>query len=161
MFAERHMVAHEASQRQAITLSQAAGFVDVAVKFLQASYELFSNTLHPNYPLTQMDMNMAAGESYSAADDELQQLISRVERRINGHHPDFKDRELQLFRECNATFEAYRDAEMTFIHDPEGGGTIGPLLRARHGERLIRQRIPLLMGWLEEAERLGGPIENS
>lgn len=160
MFVERHMLAHEASRRQAITLSKAAGFVDVAVNFLKASYELFTNTLHPNYPLTQTDMNIAAGGSYNAARDELQQLIVRVERRINTQHPNFKDRELQLFRECNATFEAYRNAEMTFIHDPEGGGTIGPLIRAGHGERLIRQRIPLLVGWLEEAERLGGPIED-
>jgi hypothetical protein len=45
---------------------------------------------------------------------------------------------LQLFRECNATFEVYRDTEMIFSHDPEGGGTIGLLIRAGQGERLIR-----------------------
>jgi hypothetical protein len=50
---------------------------------------------------------------------------------------------------------------MIFSHDPEGGGTIGPLIRAGYGERLTRQRIPLLMNWLEEAERLGGPMEES
>ena len=154
MFAERHMVAHEASQRQVITLSKATGFVDLVIKFLKASYELFSNALHPNYPLTQTDMNIAAGESYSATRDELQQLINRVERRINRQHPNSNDRELQLFRECNTTFEAYRNAEMTFIHDPAGGGTIGPLIRAGHGEFLIRQRIRLLMDWL------GGPMED-
>jgi hypothetical protein len=161
LFAERHIAAHEASRQQAITLSRAAKFVDVAVKFLRASYELFSNTLHPNCPLTQTDMNIAACASYSAARNELQQLITRVERRIDSQHPDFKHREMQLLHDCNATFDAYCQAEMIFSHDPQGGGTIGPLIRASHGERLIRQRIRLLKDWLEEAEQLGGPMEET
>jgi hypothetical protein len=55
----------------------------------------------------------------------------------------------------------YCQAEMIYSHDPQGGGTIGPLIRASHGERLIRQRILLLKELLEEAERLGGPMEET
>jgi hypothetical protein len=37
-------------------------------------------------------------------------------------------RNLDLFRDAQAKSESYRQAEMIFAHDPEGGGTIGPVI---------------------------------
>lgn len=147
IFLFRHIIAHETSQYDLISIEKARTFAVVSEQFLRASWELVANTLEPNYPLTQTDMNIAAAERFTKEDGHLKSLIKEIEQQLESN-----PQELSLFRDAQSKWELFREAQAIFRHNPEGGGSIGPMLRALEAHSLTIDRIKFCEWWINRKE---------
>ena len=147
MFNARHIIVHEMSSYDMLSLEEAKTYADTATRFLNASWQVIANTLEPNYPLTQTEMNISAQEKFNDVEVELDALVLRLENRIEDD-----PRSLEVFKDMHKKWQEFREAQMLFRHDPQGGGTIGPMLRALEGHELTRTRIAYYEKWLNREE---------
>jgi|SRR5579871_86335 len=135
----RHKLCHEVSTTTTVPEDVAERFLKSGIQFVHATQWLTSETLHPGAPLTQTDINIAAGNKAHAAREELDAEIAR----LMGHLDDPQKAKLA---NCQQVWEQYRDAHATFESDVYSGGTIRPLIHAGELENLTRQRIKQVTG---------------
>jgi uncharacterized protein YecT (DUF1311 family) len=130
----RHKLCHDVAFGTQVTAEDAERFLKSGIQFTHATQWLISETLVPGAPLTQTDMNIAAGKSAQAARETLDVEIARLE----GH---LEDPAKEKLVKCQKAWEQYRDEFSTFEADAYAGGTIRPLIYATEVERVTRQRI--------------------
>ncbi|MCR5415760.1 MAG: DUF1311 domain-containing protein [Pseudobutyrivibrio sp.] len=94
--------------------------------------------------MTQFEMNTLAGERYSLWDDELNSIWSRLTEQISASEKE------TLVKEQQAWIKR-KDGAMDVAVIENGGGSIGPLLRAEEGADLTRVRVYYLAEKLADA----------
>ncbi|MGX5858278.1 hypothetical protein ACWKW6_31770 [Dyadobacter jiangsuensis] len=79
LIADRHTIVHEITDLS-ISPTIALDYLSAAYSFLHATNELVSETLYPNAPLTQTDMNIAAGSDLEESRLKMRSFIIQLLR---------------------------------------------------------------------------------
>ncbi len=146
-FELRHIICHEIASAYEIESAEVAQCFESCVSFLRAADELISETIHLGAPLTQTDMNIAAGKSLSEKRAQLAEAMVALKSRLDVT-------EMATFEEAQANWQSYCDAWANFVAgERAGGGTIWPLIYAGAAEAVVIRRIEEINGF----KRLGDP----
>ena len=132
-FELRHIICHEIASAHKILYSEVAQCFESCVAFLRAADELVSETLHPGAPLTQSDMNVAAGKSLADARQGMAQAVSELRARLSGDS-------LKAFDDAQLLWESSCKAWSEFEAMDVRGGTMWPTVRAGSEEQLVKTR---------------------
>lgn len=111
------------------------------VALLRAADEFISETLHPGAPLTQTEMNIAAGNSVSEMQKSLTEAVATIRKRLDAV-------ELIAFDESQAKWEAYCDAWVSFVAgERASGGSMWPMIYAGEAEVVMMRRLNEVKSW--------------
>ena len=144
-FELRHIICHEIASAYKIEATEVASCFESCVAFLRAADELIFETVHPDAPLTQTDMNIAAGESLREKEKLMEEAIAAITVRL-------ELQEVAAFDESQTDWQKYRDSWVNFaVGDRKNGGTIWPLLHASESEQVVKRRLHEIQGF----KRLG------
>lgn len=147
LFRMRHILTHERTDWCMLRQEDAIELADFASSLLKASWEFFTNTLEPGYPLTQAAISEQAWSRADTAQRQMAELVERIEKSLS----DDK-RALQLFRDAQEKWMAFREANVIFRWDPESSGSIGPTIRGLEYQSLTEDRVKFLRWWLDREE---------
>ena len=140
-FELRHIICHEIASAYEIESDEVARCLESCVAFLRATDELISETIHPGAPLTQTDMNIAAGKSLNEKRDILTEAVAATRNRLDTV-------ELVAFDESQTKWEAYCEAWVGFVAgERANSGTIWPLIYAGEAEAVVTRRIDEVKSW--------------
>ena len=142
IYAIRHRVCHEGLDPEIRELKGIGAKLHELAGFLGALNGFVVRRIYPNLPRNQMEINQQAHQSCVEAREEMQKQLAafrlRCPRPIKeyGHWPE----SLNALDKSQAAWEKYVEAQKILRHDPAGGGSIGPCLRANEEELLTRER---------------------
>ena len=140
-FELRHIICHEIASAYEIQTDEVARCFQSCVAFLRAADEFISETLHPGAPLTQTDMNIAAGQSLAEARARLDEAVESVRQRLDAA-------ELVTFNESQDKWQSYSDTWVAFVaEERDNSGTIWPLIAAWTAKATVNQRIEEVTAW--------------
>lgn len=139
-FELRHIICHELATAHEIEYQEVARCFESCVSFLRAADELISNTLHPNAPLTQSAMNIAAGESLAEGRHDLDVAVAELRSRLSRN-------DLIVFDASQTAWERYCAAWADFDAMQVQGGSMWSGFRAGSEEALVRRRIEELRAY--------------
>jgi hypothetical protein len=146
-FELRHIICHEIASAYEIKSDEISQCFESCVSFLKASDEFVSETISPGAPLTQTDMNAAAGRALSEKKQWLVESIAALKLRLNAT-------ETVAFEEAQEKWQRYCDAWANFVAGEHvGAGTVWPLIYARAAEAVVERRLEEVSGF----KRLGDP----
>lgn len=144
-FELRHIICHEIASAYEIESEEVARCFESCVTFLRAADEFISETIHPGAPLTQTEINIAAGQSLEGKRKQLANAVSHLRSRLDAL-------ELAAFDESQDKWQTYCDAWAEFVAgERANGGTIWPLIYAGAGKAVVETRIEEVGGY----KRLG------
>ena len=115
-FELRHIICHEIASAYDIKADEVDWCFDPrCVRFLRVAVELITETLNPGAPLTQLDMNIAAGVVRDKSLDELQVALRDV-------RSDYADEAAcGPFDDAQAKWQAYCEAWVHVVVGERGG----------------------------------------
>ncbi len=142
-FELRHIICHELASAYEISHEEIARCFKSCVLFLKASEEFISECICPDAPLSQTEMNIAAGKSLNEKQERLTKILGEIRSHIE--HSELKE-----FDDTQEKWQIYCDEWANFIANKQAkGGTLWPLIRATTTEDLVEQRITELIGFKE------------
>lgn len=137
-FELRHIICHEIASAHEWYWEEIRDCFAACVAFLRAADELVSETLYPGSPLTQTEMNIAAGEELIAKRTELTEVFASVKQQFPESFHD-------LYDEAQEKWQEYATAwGMCVAGKREDGGTIWPIVYAGAEKDAIDRRIEQL-----------------
>lgn len=140
-FELRHIICHEIASAYEIEADEVTRCLESCVAFLRAADEFISETLHPGAPLTQTDMNIAAGNSLSEMQKGLTEAVATIRKRLDAV-------ELIAFDESQAKWEAYCDAWVSFVAgERASSGSMWPMIHAGEAEAVVMRRLNEVKSW--------------
>lgn len=145
LFSLRHKVCHEGASP--IESVDVAGCLKSLSDFTNALSWYLSEILYGEILLTQTPMNIAAIEKYQFADARMQEVLEQLRQKCDGN-----DRQQKLLTVTQSAWKRFCNLQATFRHDPQGGGSIGPLLRASEAEQLTIERTNHLLRYVNSEE---------
>jgi uncharacterized protein YecT (DUF1311 family) len=122
------------------------GFLEDAYRFARALEEVLQYEKFGLYPLTQVEMNIAAAERLSKSELEMEALTSEVRKQM-GEDSDA----LSAFDDAQQKWRLYRDAQCEFDTYCYRGGTIRSCIWSGEATRLTEDRIEELRVWMKQA----------
>ena len=140
----RHKICHE-SLKEELDFSYLGHMLDAAIAFTRALGEVLTVAVWGEVPLVQSEMNFQASERYEQAAKDLEEKVDLLRARYSD--------DLRRLKLLNATHRAWKRfiiLQAHFVHDPLGGGTIGPLLRLSEMEDLTREREKSLKRFVDD-----------
>jgi hypothetical protein len=140
-FELRHIICHEIASAYEIKSNEVARCFESCVAFLKAADEFISETIHPGAPLTQTDMNIAAGEALCEKRGQLTKTVEALRSRLD-------DKERAAFDESQKKWQLYCDTWADFVAGERAGrGTIWPVIYAGAAEAVVEQRLKEVNGF--------------
>src|SRR5262249_39900430 len=143
LFEVRHILCHEAPRKSVYESSEIDQFLDNAIQLAKALHAILTFEKFGRVPLTQTEMNIAAGEELRNTEAEMKKLLSIIEEwvkkvdsrpiSIPGYESDSSW--LEHLRDAQAKWLAYRDAHCDFGTYLNRGGTIRSLLWGNEATR--------------------------
>jgi uncharacterized protein YecT (DUF1311 family) len=122
-FELRHIICHELASGFTFDFVEIEKCFLGTVLFLKATDELFNEILHPDSPLTQLDMNMKAGETLRCASAELEILNQSLCGRLGVPR-------VTEFVKVDSAWRTYMELHADFEADAFRGGSIRPMIYA-------------------------------
>lgn len=147
IYSLRHRICHENLDPRADDLRGIVPKLLSFTRFYAALSGFVIRRLHPNLPRTQLEMNLQAGQGLKEAREEMHRYIDSFRDR----YKDWPD-EIARFDAAQSAWEKFVEAQQILRHDPNGGGSIGPFLRALEAEELTKERIKHLRRYAERTE---------
>lgn len=147
LFELRHAICHEIRKLTGDEIAELPTLLQSLTSFVHALEEVLTKIAFGEVPLTQSAMNVAAGQRLTEADDKMNQVLAKLRERYQS-----EPRQLKLLKATQTAWKRYRKLQSLFRHDPIGGGTIGPMVRALEAEELTRERTERLRIFLEAPE---------
>ena len=132
-FELRHVLCHETATAIEIEKEEIDKCIRHTSVFLKASDELISQTLFPDAPLTQADMNEA---SYSEYEKEREGMDGLVKTISDG----FSSKQNEQFVLANKAWEAFFKSSVEIEALYYEGGSIMPTIANRAATQLVRDR---------------------
>ena len=132
-FELRHVFCHEIATAIEVEEEDIEKCVDHTTVFLKASDAVFSQTLHPNAPLTQTDINLASYEDYQREKALLDALLGKVTEVLSG-------KQKEKFRDANKAWESFVKASIEIEGLEYEGGSIRPNIEHGAATRFVRER---------------------
>ncbi len=146
-FELRHIICHELASAYEIQPEEISRCFESCVLFLRAADEVVSETLHPGSPLTQTDMNIAAGESLNQAKERLAAAVVALRARLDPS-------QVVAFDNSQSEWQGYCDAWAEFCAgDRATGGTIWPLIYCSAAQATIERRIEEISSFRQLGDR--------
>lgn len=146
-FELRHILCHETANNFGFNQEDIEGYFEHSVLFLQAARQFISETLHPNAPLTQADMNIQSYQDYEKEKARLDDLTVKVADCLN----DKQKKELKI------AVDAWREFLKASV-ELEGlkyeGGSIRPTIENGAAAQLTRDRIVQMERLLKATETI-------
>lgn len=134
-FELRHIICHEIASAYEIKSEEVERCFESCVAFLRAANEFITETIYPNAPLTQTDMNIEAGKSLDEKHKHLADVVTKIRSRLDGG-------ELTAFDESQDKWQSYCESWANFVAGKRAdGGTIWPLIYAGTAEGVVTRRI--------------------
>lgn len=163
LYEVRHILCHEAPRKPVYKVPEVDEFLESAISLTEALNEILTFEKFGAVPLTQADMNIAAGKQLRVVEDEMGRLLSEVEAKVREADSRLSDIKLPIqdsstwldrLRDVQTKWLDYRNAQCEFHTHLNRGGSIRSLLWAREAERLTQSRITDLDAWLKrESDR--------
>jgi len=159
LFEARHIICHEAPRGKVYEPGELDEFLRRAIQLASGLHEILMFEKFGHFPLTQTDMNIAAGQELVAAEERLSRLLSEAETRVEKADKRFAELKLSRndgdtwlahLKDSQATWLAYRNAQCEFHTYLNRGGTIRPLVWANEAKRLTEMRISDVESWLKQ-----------
>lgn len=143
-FELRHIFCHETATRVTFDYEEIEKcFLSVSI-FLKASVDYVNETMYPNAPLTQTDMNIHSAEEADKVMDEVIEVKKQIIELIS----DQPER-ISLLESSHEKWLEYMDKFSTFSADTCKGGTIWPLLYNSNSSNLLKGYLDTLKKELE------------
>jgi uncharacterized protein YecT (DUF1311 family) len=157
LFEVRHILCHETPRRPIYEVAEVEDFLTEAIQFTKALEEVLTFERFGLVPLTQTDMNIAAGQDLREKEEELDKLLAEVRARAKEKDetlPSFTSGDadatwLRCLNDAEEKWLLYRNAQCDFATYINRGGTIRPTLWAGEATRLTEARIAELQSWLK------------
>jgi uncharacterized protein YecT (DUF1311 family) len=155
LFIIRHILCHEMPDKSVYSTNEVAGFLDDAFKFSKALEEILNFEKFGLTPLTQTEMNIAAGERLKNAQTDLDCLLLKILEYLSNsdsEHTDYLPSEISLLSSLNEAqdkWDAYRKTDCNFIADMYRGGSIMPLIWANRATEMTVSRTKELQTWFD------------
>ena len=147
IFALRHRICHEGISPLAAEFPGIPPQILCFASFFSALDSFVTRQLYPDLPRTQIEMNVAASCALAQAQSEMNCYAEAIVER-NKAWPN----EIIKFEIAQGAWQKYVEAQQIMRHDPSGGGSIGPMLRAKEAELLTRGRAKHLKWYAERRE---------
>lgn len=144
----RHALCHETRPLRPVSAEDAARFLESGRMFTSATAWLVSETLQPNAPLTQTDMNIDAGRRTTALGEELKKEIALLFEKLD-------DEDKKLLTKSQDAWRDYCAAFSELESNAAKGGSMRPMLHAGSVAAITRNRIQEIKECLRQ-EGLGG-----
>jgi uncharacterized protein YecT (DUF1311 family) len=156
LFEVRHILCHETPKRPAYAVGEVEGFLDEAIRFTKAVEEVLTFEMFGLTPLTQTEMNIAAGKDLKKKEEELNQLLSEIRAKIKVTDdarsrlaaPSADAGWMHSLDDAQEKWLSFRNSQCDFDTYLNQGGTIRPTLWAGEASRLTDLRIAELRAWL-------------
>ena len=132
-FELRHIFCHEIATAIEVERDEINKCIDHTAVFLKASDELISQTLFPDAPLTQADINAASHEDYERERKDLDLLVETISEALSGEQ---KER----FTAANEAWDSFLVSSAEVECLAYEGGTMQPTVHALAATRLVRDR---------------------
>ena len=146
LFVVRHILVHEVPETSPYSDDDVDAFLTAASQFTRATDQALFNMLDPDYPLTTLDMNRAAGKEHEEAKSRLDDVLLQLA-------PIFKERGNQpLFDRAQAAWEAYSGLQAELLASNVEGGSLQPVVHIGEATRLVNARVDQLRWWLDREE---------
>lgn len=136
-FDYRHLIAHGTSDTLKLTQEEVAEMLAAGIQFLEASTSVVLDTLHPNAPLTQADMNEHADRSFHEVDKALASKVAEVSAALD-------DRRRGVLERAQEAWLNFREAHGSFADLYAEGGSMGPMLSSIELSNITSERIEQL-----------------
>lgn len=157
LFEVRHILCHEAPREAVYKTDEIDQFLDKAIRLCKALQEILTFEKFGRVPLTQTEMNIAAGEDLKKAEAEMDRLFSEIETKVRDSEARYiavggrkeEDSWLATLQDAQQKWLAYRKAHCEFDTYLSRRGTIHPLLWAIEAKRLTEARISDFKSWLK------------
>ena len=145
-FQLRHVFCHEIATAIDVEKEEIDKCVYHTSLFLKASDELVSETLFPNAPLTQTDMNIASYEDYRKEEKDLALLLKKVTEVLSS-------KQKEKFYEANEAWRKFVEASVEVEGLVYEGGSIRPTIENGAAAQFTRERkeqVEKLFAYLNE-----------
>ena len=147
-FELRHIFCHEIATAIEVERNEIEKCIDHTTVFLKASDELISQTLFPDAPLTQADINVASHEDYERERKDLDLLVETISEALSGEQK-------RRFAAANAAWDKFLVSSAEVEGLAYDGGTMQPTVYALAATRFVRDRKIQLENLLAFAEAHG------
>ena len=148
-FELRHIFCHEMANRQKIDSKEIEECFTSTLTFIKAADELHHQTLYPNAPLSQFEMNKQAFESLGRATRHLEGLNKTVESFLP------KDR-FEEYVAAHKNWEKFRDSYAEFHANEYKGGSLWKTIYGETAAEITQKRIMEIEGYIEILKEFGG-----
>lgn len=132
-FELRHIFCHETATKFDVGKEEIDKCLSHSVVFLKASEELVSQTISPDAPLTQMEINIAL-------DKECIRERGLLELALDNAFDVMSESQKTKFIEANEAWKSFVDASVEVEGLKYEGGSLRPMLELRALARLTRER---------------------
>jgi uncharacterized protein YecT (DUF1311 family) len=157
LFEIRHILCHEIPKKPVYSVNDIDDFLSESIRFTKALEEVLTFERFGLVPLTQTEMNVAAGEHRRKKETELDELLSEIREIVKptaaASSPSIRGSDARSWRDCldeaQEKWLAYRNAHCDFDAYLSRGGTIYPTLWAGEASRLTEVRVAELRAWLK------------
>ncbi len=134
-FELRHIICHEIASEYEIDTDEIARCFESCVSFLRVADEHISDVIHPGAPLTQSEMNVAAGKALGNKKNRLDELVAEFKSHL-------KQDALCKFDKIQCDWQLYCDGWANFVADEQAlGGSIWPVIFSGTAESTIDYRL--------------------
>lgn len=148
-FELRHIICHEMASGVEITHSEIEKCIGGCSQFLDAFTWYISETIKPNAPLTQMDMNIEAGHKLDQATVKLEALCAEISQDLHGG-------QLESFKVSQDKWLEYKGVWAKQGADEYEGGSIWPTIYVSIALGMTERRITELQAYLDGRKYLMG-----
>jgi uncharacterized protein YecT (DUF1311 family) len=140
LFEVRHILVHEIPRKKPYEVKDIDIFIASCEPFCKALDAVISKETHGDYPLTQVEMNIAAAGKLEVAERELAAVLDQVRNR------EFMD--LEELVASQTSWREFAQKEASFQASECKGGSIHGMIYAGALETLVKDRIAQLRRWI-------------
>jgi hypothetical protein len=141
-FELRHIFCHETASKYEFEVEEIEKCFEHSANFLKAAGELINQTLTPNSPMTQTDMNIASFKDYEEERKHLDSLLSQVPSLLN-------KKQILKFRKANKLWELFLKTSVEIEGLRYEGGSIRPTIENLCAASLIKERSKEILRFIE------------
>lgn len=145
-FELRHIFCHEFASKYKLDKPEIEQCFEHSCNFLEASKEHIWQTMFPNEPLTQTDMNIDITEKCNAERQKLDVLIQRVLERLT-------EKQTTEFLKANKAWEEFLFASAEVEGLQYEGGSIRPFIEGKAILGILKERVQNLESFVETVNK--------
>ncbi len=149
----RHIFCHEFANTLNINEEEIIRDFENCKLFLEQTNNYIAELLYPNYPETQMDINIEAGEKFEIKNAELEKLIETIKQLIKKDEFDTERFNESNFDECIEQWKHYRKLHAEYKASRYRKGSIFPMIYSSDMEFVTEEKIKSLKTEFEEMLR--------